>query len=375
MTILENVFKTTQADLDLLISERAPEGPHLDFKRELPATWNEKAKQDLIADASAFANSGGGDILYGMDEDDDGCAKVLVPQQFNQDDGAVQIQNILRDTVEPRMPGCQVHPVKVNVNGIEGFAVVVRVPQSWARPHRVKTNQHFYFRDGKQKRPLDVPEIRGMFLRSEGQAQRVLDFRTERIARILTGETPRPLANGVAIVLHLVPTQAALGAMQVDPLQYDTSRFDNARRLPVLGNNATGNPRITLDGMAYVRPSNDSKTYGYSLMFRNGFFEAVAVYDSVMPGPRNLIGLWHQEYENNCIRLVEKFREELKALDVPAEMTVMLSILNADKGVLNINRMNYSMTADEGYFDRKHVILPNERLDADVSVDKGLQSC
>lgn len=373
MSLPENILEIEQSHLELLIADETPEGPHLDFKRALPDAWNDKAKHDLASDASAFANAGGGYLIYGLKEDAKGCADELVALKFNQDADTMRMESILRDGVEPRMPGCRVRPVTVVVNGEQGFAVVVQVPQSWARPHRVKTNQHFYLREGKQSRPLDVPEIRSMFLRSDSQAQRVLDFRTDRIARILTGETPRPLAPGVVIVLHLIPTQAALGAMQLDPLQYDTSKNRTAHRLPVLGHGATGSPRITLDGIAYVRASNAAKTHGYSLLFRNGFFEATIVYDGAGSGPRNLIPIWHQPFESECIRVVTLFRAELEALDVSTELTVMLSILNADKGELLINRFDHDLTDDEGYFDRQHVILPDARIDSDTTAAQGMR--
>ena len=355
MPLPENILDISQAHLQQLIADREPEGPQLDFKRELPPTWNDQAKHDFASDASAFANAGGGYLIYGLVQDDEGCAATLVPQNFNPDTDAMRMESILRDKVEPRMQGCRVLPIGVTVNGKTGFVVVVRVPQSWTRPHRVKSNQHFYLREGKQSRPLDIPEIRSLFLRSESQAQRLQDFRTERIARILTGETPRPMAPGVVIVLHLIPTQAALGALPVDPLQYDTSRVREARRLPLIGSSG-GSPRITLEGMAHVRPLNaqNKKSYGYSLFFRNGFFEATAVYDGGNPQNRNLIPIQHQQLEYNCLTVVNQFRTELKALDANQELTVMLTILNANQGALGINRMDFDLTTDEGLFDRQH---------------------
>jgi len=374
MPLPENILEISQSHLQQLIADREPEGPHLDFKRELPPAWNDQAKHDLASDASAFANAGGGYLIYGLDQDDEGFAATLVPQNLNPDNDAMRMESILRDKVEPRMQGCRVLPIAVTVNDKTGFVVVVRVPQSWTRPHRVKSNQHFYLRAGKQSRPLDIPEIRSLFLRSESQAQRMQDFRTERIARILTAETPRPLAPGVVIVLHLIPTQAALGALQVDPLQYDTFRSRYARRLPLIGSSG-GSPRITLEGMAHVRPLNaqNNKSYGYSLFFRNGFFEATTVYDGGNPQNRNLIPITHQQLEFNCLKVVDQFRSELHTLNANKELTVMLTILNANQGALAFNRMDFDLTTDEGLFDRQHVILPDVRLDEDTPTDKGMR--
>lgn len=98
--------------------------------------------------------------------------------------------------------------------------VVVRAPQSWAGPHRVKSNSHFFIRENGRKRQLDLPEVRGLFLRSENQAQRVRDFRTVRLGKLMSGEGPHRLISDALLIGHFVPTQAALGTVQVDPIPY-----------------------------------------------------------------------------------------------------------------------------------------------------------
>lgn len=72
-------------------------------------------------------------------EDGEGQASALVPQPGNRDEETRRVQDVLMNGIEPRVPGIQVHAVQLD----GGFVVVIRVPQSWAGPHRVKTNQHF----------------------------------------------------------------------------------------------------------------------------------------------------------------------------------------------------------------------------------------
>ena len=272
MTLPAKLIETTQADLEQLVSDQAVEGPHLDFKRDLPAAWDNASKHEFLADVSAFANAGGGDLVYGIDENGNAQAAAVVPQVLvNADQEVRRMQDFLLNLTEPRLPGVQVHAIAVTVGGLAGHAVVVRVPQSWAGPHRVKTNQHFFVRDGVRKRQLDVPEIRGLFLRSENQAQRVRDCRTERLGKLLTGEAPHRLIDGPLLVVHVIPTQAALGLVQIDPVLYATER-----RLPVLGSSA-GLSRLNVDGALAVHNPNPQGTQGYSQFFRNGFFESVYV--------------------------------------------------------------------------------------------------
>lgn len=152
MSLPSTLIETTESDVQRLIADRIQEGPHLDFKRDLPAVWNEAAKHELLADVTAFANSGGGDIIYGVAENDAAEASAVCPQSLESVDLVVRrLQDFLLNLAEPRLPGIQVHAVEVSETGKKGHVLVVRVPQSWAAPHRVKTNQHVYVREGQQR--------------------------------------------------------------------------------------------------------------------------------------------------------------------------------------------------------------------------------
>ena len=357
MPLPTNLFDTTQAHLDHLVADQTPEGPHVDFKRDLPAAWDNATKHEFLADVSAFANTGGGDVIYGIGEDGNAQASALVPQVLgNVDQEVRRLQDFLLNSVEPRLPGAQVHPVEVNVNGTAGHAIIVRTPQSWAGPHRVKTNQHFFLREGARKRQLDVPEIRGLFLRSDSEAQRVRDFRTERLGKILSGEAPHRLVDGPALVVHVVPTQAALGLVQVDPVQYETQRH-----VPVLGT-TVGMARLNVDGALAVRNPGPGGTYGYSQFFRNGFLESVKVIDAAQPGQRVLLP--STPFEGQLIRFLQEVRTEMSHLGISSELTIMLSILRADEIQFGVRRDLDVLESHQGLFDRRTLVLSDVLMDS-----------
>ena len=104
MSLPANLFSTTQEHLEDLVTSQAQEGPHLEFKRELPPQWTGEAKQEFLADVSAFANSGGGELIYGINEDDNGQAAAIVPLVFNSDNEFRRLQDFLLYSVEPRLP-------------------------------------------------------------------------------------------------------------------------------------------------------------------------------------------------------------------------------------------------------------------------------
>lgn len=359
MSLPRDLATVNEAHITSLVEEQVSEGTYLDFKRDLP-TRDARGTNDLIADVSAFANSSGGDLLYGISENGEGQAAAVAPQPGNMDEEARRIQDVLMSNVEPRIPGIQVQSVTV----AGGFVLIVRVPQSWAGPHRVKSNLQFYVRENGRKRPLDVPEVRGLFLRSDQQAQRVRDFRTERLGKILSGEAPHRLVPGAVLVGHFVPTQAALGTVDVDPIIYMRQRS-----LPVLGTTIPG-ARVNADGALVVRNARLEGTYGYSQLFRNGYFETVKVFDY---GVERKPPLGTVAYEEQFIALVRQLRDEYAHLGIGSEMTCMVSLLGADRVELGLDRWMHNLEDHQGYFDRKTLILPDVLLPAELAPEQALR--
>lgn len=366
MTLPNDLLTVTQTHIEQLIEDQVREGPHLDFKRDLPSAWNDSAKHEFLADTTAFANSGGGDLIFGVDEDGHAQAAAIAPQAIsNVDHDVRRLQDFLLNLAEPRLPGVKIHAVEVSVDGACGHVLVVRIPQSWAGPHRVKTNQHFFIRDGLRKRQLDIPEIRSLFLRTGNQAQKINDFRTERLGKILSGDAPQRLVDAPILVAHLVPTQAALGLLQIDPVQY----LDQ-RRLPVIGASG-GITRLNIDGALVVRSETpQGESHGYSQFFRNGFFEStIALANRTDEDRANLPS---QAYEKWIISLLSDFRNELDRLEVNSECAVMLSLLRADMVQLSVNR-HFLLDDKQTLFDRKTLILPDIIARSDVTVEKSLK--
>lgn len=355
MPLPAKLSEVTHEHLQRLVTDGASEGPHLDFKRELPTNWDSSAKANFIHDVIAFANAGGGDLVYGIDEDGDARAQEVVPQRFDSVDIEVRrLQDFMLNSVEPRIQGAQVQAVLVG----EGHAVVVRVPQSWAGPHRSRMNCHFYVRDGLRNRQLDVPEIRALFLRSDSQAQRMRDFRSDRLAKIITGQTPVPMGSGAKLIVHAISTQAVQGGAVMDPLVY----FGQRRNLPRLGETLSG-VKLNLDG-AYSGTSDD----GYTQHFRQGYFEGVwsiPVRDGSAPW---LPGV---AYERAVNRFLGGARSEFALFGLAEELAAFLAVIGADT-------VNLSAPSDFGghelqKFDRQDVLLPDVLIEPGVSIGRGMR--
>ncbi|NNM63479.1 MAG: ATP-binding protein [Burkholderiales bacterium] len=355
MALPANIADTTQAHLQALINEGVQEGPHLDFKRELPDTWSAEAKRDFLADVTAFANSGGGHLIYGMEEHDAVAAALVPAQRDNWDEAIQRLQNMLHDGVEPSAIGIRIQRVDVALDQAKGVVLVVSVPQSWVGPHRLKANQHFYVRDGSSNRPLDVPGLRSLFLRSDAVGQRIRDFRSERLGRILAGETPVKLESGPALVVHFVPTQTALALTQVDVTQYVPP---GTCHLPRLGPVTGYSTRINLDGAVLAgMPISDGKSKTYTVLFRNADVEGVVTLN--WPEGRSRAVLPSLAFENWAIAFLKDTRAELTRQGVGAEVIAMMSLLHSHSVEMGLDQFSGGYSADQGVFDRDLVCLPD----------------
>lgn len=366
MHLPADFLSISQSHLEALIAAKEEEGPHLEFKRDVPQNWGNSEKHEFAADASAFSNAGGGDLIFGIDEDTQGRASSLVPQALGDaDQAAIRIQDILLSQTEPRLPGTRIRAIPVSVGGVDGHVVVVRIPPSWQAPHRVKTNQHFFVRDGMKKRQLEIPEIRNLFLRTEGQAQRVRDFRADRVAKILSGNLPMQMAEGALLVAHLVPTESARGEVSVDPVPFTQTH------LPILASTARF-ARINLDGALATAENQERKCEGYSQLFRDGFFESVEVLYRRNENKKFLMP--SLRYEKAVSNLLSSYRAIIKGFGFDGEMSVMLSILNADKVQLGVdsNRLDF-LDEFQTFFDRSVVLIPDVTAQPEISAIQALK--
>lgn len=357
------INEVTEGDLKALVANKTSESQTLDFKKELPGR-DERARHEFCADVCALANASGGDLIFGLDEDDQGSAQDIVPTTSNPDDGQLRLQDMMLNGLEPRVTG--VHVRAISVAG--GHVFVVRVPKSWSGPHRVKTNQHFFLREGARKRQLDMPEIKSAFARSEGIGERLRQFRVERISKILTSEAPVPLpANVPLCVLHLLPVQPVEGALPVDPRS-----IVGERRLPVIGSG--GYARLNLDGaLQYSKfgPKNEGID-AYTQLFRDGRVEAVHAFVNQLEDGK--FSIPSTAYERELIQFYDRMEPQLAQLKVSPPLVIFFSLLRTDRAHFAISRERFFFAqGGQGSFDRDTVLLPDILVESSIAGQHALR--
>ncbi len=152
-----------RGDLQTLVDEGVEETLTLDYKASPALTRDGKGPDELCKDVSALANSTGGQIIYGIEEDkqkgkpkrlDEGVADPKITREW--------IEQILNSRVQPRMVGVQISRIDFE-NGRCGF--VITVPQSQIGPHQAPDHK-YYRRFELQSVPMYDYEIKDVMRRS-----------------------------------------------------------------------------------------------------------------------------------------------------------------------------------------------------------------
>jgi hypothetical protein len=119
------------ADIDALLANQVPERRTIDYKQALPG-GSDSEKKEFLADVSSMANTSGGDLLYGVAEAAGVPTAVPGIQTANVDAEIARLNSIILAGLAPRVR----HDVRAFAHGT-ATVPVLRVEESWVRPHRV----------------------------------------------------------------------------------------------------------------------------------------------------------------------------------------------------------------------------------------------
>lgn len=254
-----------EADLAALIANAVAEGRTIEYKRQLPGNSDDQ-KREFLADASSFANTSGGDLVFGLEESS-GVPVAFTPLTGNLDAERARLDAILASSLDPR-----IRYAMTTVACSQGPVIVMRIDRSWAGPHRVTFRGHdkFYGRNASGKYALDVTELRDAFNLSQTAIERIRSFRAERIMALAANQTPIPFKVSPKIVLHVIPVDTFAG-----PRSYDVLRLAKPPSTELWPFYASGwGYSIDLEGvMAYS--GNDGIAHSYTHVYRNGIIEVV----------------------------------------------------------------------------------------------------
>jgi hypothetical protein len=140
-----------------LVNGAVPEDYDLDFKKPLYGN-KDQDKRDLAGDVAAMANTAGGLIILGMDEDDQARA-TATPGVALSDAEHNRMCLIVAAQVAP-LPVFHILPKEDPARPGTGFYLIA-VPRSPSAPHAVRINDGFRFprRNGRTTTYLSEPQL------------------------------------------------------------------------------------------------------------------------------------------------------------------------------------------------------------------------
>lgn len=351
MPLNQPLESITEADLRALVTDEVPEGKTIEYKRALPDNTHDDIRE-FLADVSSFANAAGGHLIFGIEEEAGVPVNLCGLQGIDPDAEILRLENRVRDCIEPRIPGVSMRTVPLQASGV---VIIIRILRSWAQPHVVKRQRHwrFYSRNSAGKYPLDVSELRGLFLLSETTAERIRQFRAERLAKIVADETPVALDEAARIILHIIPFGAFDPAARFDvtSLQKDPGHLK-----PI--NASVGRFRYNLDGvLTYGLSRRPTSACSYLQIFRNGIIEAVEASILRVRGEKPPY-IPSGVYERELLKALPTFLSIQKRLGVEPPLFIMLSLLGVSGYVMAVDR-RLDRFGDHVYpIDRDTLVLP-----------------
>ncbi|HOO54530.1 MAG TPA: ATP-binding protein [Methanothrix sp.] len=338
-----------ESDLQNLLENQVPESKIIDYKEMLPGK-SDSDKKEFLFDVSSFANAAGGHLVYGIKEEEGFPVEICGLHNINPDEEIRRMESIIQDGIDPRIPGISIRSIQLKY---ANCAIVIHIPKSWASPHMVtfKGSSKFYSRNSAGKYPLDVSEIRSAFLLSETTAERIRNFRSERLSKIVAGETPTPLNESPKSILHIIPFGAFEPGAKFDVSILEEEKYNNRYLIPNSLYNSHRYRRYNFDGLLTYEVKQNS----YAQVFRNG---AIEIVDTLKLNALNSFKI--MDYESSLLESLREYTFIQKRLGIEPPIFIMVSLLGVDGVGIFVS----DYYANEGApIDRNALLVPEILID------------
>lgn len=150
-----------ESDINALIANGVEESIHLDFKAAGSLDKHVNKKREIAKDVSAFANSDGGVIVYGITEENH------VATAESPVDGNIftkeWLEQVINSNIEKRIPNVRIYPIRLK-GEVSSTVYIVKIPRSNSVPHQCKDHK-YYRRFNFQSVSMEEYEVRELFNR------------------------------------------------------------------------------------------------------------------------------------------------------------------------------------------------------------------
>lgn len=318
-------------DLNSLIQNAVLEGKTIEYKNQLPGN-SDSDRKEFLADVSSFANTSGGDLIFGITTDQGAPKNLSGVVVTNIDSEKLKYEEVIRNGLEPRI-SFSIHAVTVNPQRI---VFIFRINKSWIGPHRVifKGHDKFYARNSAGKYSLDTNELRVAFNLSETLIEKINKFKTDRISQLFADNTPIPFYEGGKIVLHLIPIESFNPEYKID---LNTITNNTARLEPIYSSGWSH--RVNLEGILSYSGGRDDRSHSYVQLYRNGIIEAVeGLILSPDDGKKYIPSI---AYERELLKSLAGYLSVLKDLNISPPVVIFLTFMGIKDFEMAVDRSRF----------------------------------
>lgn len=341
----------TERHLQVLLENNVIEAKSIEYKLQLPSNET-RSKKEFLADVSSFANASGGDIIFGIKEENGLPVDVCGISGINPDQEIRRLSDIIFHGISPRIIGYDIKPIFLQSGAV---VIILRIPRSWSLPHMVvfQGENRFFTRDSNGRHSMDVTEIRNAILASEAIIDRIKNFRTVRLSMIIAEETPLITKGNPLVILHLIPMSA------FDPtVKIDLNTVENKIQLLLPLFNRSDGSRYNAHGIMTFSEWGDGGIFSYTQVFRNGIIEAADA----------LCLSWDKEYipslffERRMIDALDRYIRFLEYIGINVPLFLSVSLMRVKGMYMAVNKFKYPF-APRHLIDCEDLLIPEEIIE------------
>jgi hypothetical protein len=159
-------------DVQQLVDDCVRESATLEYKacnalRPQGDITIEEIKDEISRDISAFANAGGGTIIYGVREYRDRHLPEGIDDGFAPEERVDHqwLEQVINTRIGPKIPDVRIKPI--TIPGSSNIIIVVYVPRSYVGPHQAADGR-FYQRHNFERRVMEWHQIEDVRNRAQG---------------------------------------------------------------------------------------------------------------------------------------------------------------------------------------------------------------
>lgn len=329
-----------------LLERKLSETRHMEYKRDIPPTKEEAKRQgdkektgkrkdpffEFACDVSAFANTDGGDILFGIGPDQHKRPVFVGIQEELLDHAKSHIMNLVHDHIEPQIQAINFQTVPYQDGRV---VLVMRIPESIYGPHQISLGRHkFWSRTPAGKIYMDYQALHAAFTANVEIIERARDWRDKRLEHI-KADPPFGMVRCPLQILHLIPLSFKNAQRSVNLATI--AAMDGILR-PASIYKIT-NDRFTADGFAsIIRRDNNNIVPGYTQIYRNGQIESVALVETGLFHEHRTI--YSKSLESEFVLALERYLLALRLAG--ANPPILISLAYQNIAGLRIHHNNLS---------------------------------